>query len=86
MFSFAPAPSTIVVSSFVIVTDLAVPRKLKTISIDPALCKGCSKCARQCPVEAISGKIKEPFVIDQSKCIKCGSCLTACPFGAIKEN
>ena len=61
-------------------------QKLKTISIDPALCKGCSKCARQCPVEAISGKIKEPFVIDQSKCIKCGSCLTACPFGAIKEN
>ena len=61
-------------------------QKLKTIAIDPALCKGCSKCARQCPVEAISGKIKEPFVIDQSKCIKCGSCLTACPFGAIKEN
>ena len=61
-------------------------QKLKTISIDPALCKGCSKCARQCPVEAISGKIKEPFVIDQSKCIKCGSCLTACPFKAIKEN
>ena len=61
-------------------------QKLKTISIDPALCKGCSKCARQCPVEAISGKIKEPFVIDQSKCIKCGSCVSACPFKAIKEN
>ena len=60
-------------------------QKLKTIEIDPALCKGCSKCARQCPVEAISGKIKEPFVIDQAKCIKCGSCLSACPFKAIKE-
>lgn len=60
-------------------------QKLKTIEIDPALCKGCSKCARQCPVDAISGKIKEPFVIDQAKCIKCGSCLSACPFKAIKE-
>lgn len=62
-----------------------VCQKLKTISIDPELCKGCSKCARQCPVEAISGKIKEPFSIDLSKCIRCGSCLGACPFKAIKE-
>ncbi|MBR2869891.1 MAG: NADH-quinone oxidoreductase subunit NuoF [Clostridia bacterium] len=60
-------------------------QKLKTIEIDPELCKGCSKCARQCPVDAISGKIKEPFVIDQTKCIKCGSCVSACPFKAIKE-
>ncbi len=59
--------------------------KLKTISIDPSLCKGCSKCARQCPVNAISGKIKEPFSIDLSKCIRCGSCVSACPFKAIKE-
>ena len=61
-------------------------QKLKQIVIDPQLCKGCSKCARQCPVEAISGKIKEPFTIDLNKCIRCGSCLSACPFGAIKEN
>ena len=61
-------------------------QKLKQIVIDPELCKGCSKCARQCPVEAISGKIKEPFKIDLNKCIRCGSCLTACPFNAIKEN
>ncbi len=61
-------------------------QKLKQIVIDPELCKGCSKCARQCPVEAISGKIKEPFTIDLGKCIRCGSCLTACPFHAIKEN
>ncbi len=61
-------------------------QKLKRITIDPTICKGCSKCARQCPVQAISGKIKEPFVIDQTKCIKCGSCVDSCPFKAIKEN
>lgn len=60
-------------------------QKLKSITIDPQLCKGCSKCARQCPVNAISGKIKEPFVIDSSKCIKCGACVSACPFHAIKD-
>ena len=60
-------------------------QKLKKISIDPTLCKGCSKCARQCPVSAISGKIKEPFSIDLSKCIRCGSCVSTCPFHAIKE-
>ena len=60
-------------------------QKLKKISIDPELCKGCSKCARQCPVGAISGKIKEPFKIDLSKCIRCMSCVSACAFHAIKE-
>ncbi len=60
-------------------------QKLKQIVIDPELCKGCSKCARQCPVDAISGKIKEPFTIDLSKCIRCGSCIAACAFKAIKE-
>ena len=59
--------------------------KLKTFSIDPALCKGCSKCARGCPVGAISGEIKKPFVIERDKCIKCGACVTACPFHAVKE-
>ncbi|WP_392438172.1 NADH-ubiquinone oxidoreductase-F iron-sulfur binding region domain-containing protein [Cloacibacillus evryensis] len=59
--------------------------KLKSFEIDPALCKGCSKCARGCPVEAICGKIKEPFTIDKEKCIKCGACVTACPFHAVKE-
>ncbi len=57
----------------------------KRIEIEAELCKGCSKCARTCPVGAIEGKIKEPFVIDQDKCIKCGACLNACPFDAIKE-
>lgn len=51
--------------------------------IDPQLCKGCSKCARNCPVNAISGKIKEPFVIDSEKCIKCGACMDNCSFSAI---
>jgi NADH-quinone oxidoreductase subunit F len=60
-------------------------QKLKRISIDPALCKGCSKCSRTCPVGAISGKVKEPFVIDGAKCIKCGACIAACPFKAIVE-
>ncbi|MDD3238153.1 MAG: NADH-quinone oxidoreductase subunit NuoF [Candidatus Gastranaerophilales bacterium] len=58
---------------------------LKTIAIDEDLCKGCSKCARTCPVGAISGQIKSPFKIDQSKCIKCGACLNNCPFKAIKQ-
>jgi NADH-quinone oxidoreductase subunit F len=58
-------------------------QKLKQITIEPSLCKGCSKCSRSCPVGAISGKIKEPFVIDSSKCIKCGACIPTCPFHAI---
>ncbi len=60
-------------------------QKLKTITIDPELCKGCSKCARNCPVGAIKGELKKPFVIDQKLCIKCGACLSNCPFHAIKE-
>ncbi|HZK01577.1 MAG TPA: NADH-ubiquinone oxidoreductase-F iron-sulfur binding region domain-containing protein, partial [Anaerovoracaceae bacterium] len=59
--------------------------KLMKIEIDEKLCKGCTKCTKVCPVNAISGKVKEPFVIDQGKCIKCGACISACSFHAIKE-
>ena len=60
-----------------------VCKKLMKYYIDPEKCIGCSKCARNCPVEAISGTIKKPFVIDNQKCIKCGACLANCNFGAI---
>ena len=48
-------------------------------------CIMCGACADTCPVGAISGEIKKPFVIDRDKCIKCGACVTACPFHAVKE-
>ena len=62
-----------------------VCQKLKKVKIHPELCKGCSKCSRICPVNAISGKIKEPFIIDDSKCIKCLACIGSCAFHAIEE-
>ncbi len=51
--------------------------------IDPEKCKGCTACARKCPVGAISGKVKETHQIDPARCIKCGACKTACKFGAV---
>ena len=56
---------------------------LRRFVISPERCKGCSKCARNCPADAISGQIKEAFYIDPSKCIKCGACESSCAFGAI---
>ena len=60
-----------------------VCKDLVTYSIDPEKCKGCSLCSRKCPVGAISGEIKRPFVIDTTKCIKCGVCAETCKFGAV---
>ena len=51
--------------------------------IDPELCKGCGKCRRNCPMEAISGAPKQEHTIDGEKCINCGACVGSCPFGAI---
>ncbi len=56
---------------------------LKKYRIKEELCKGCTKCARNCPVGAISGNVKEAHKIDTSKCIKCGACKENCPFKAI---
>ncbi len=56
---------------------------LKNYHIIEDLCKGCTKCAKICPVNAISGTVKNPFIIDNQKCIKCGACLDSCKFKAI---
>ena len=62
-----------------------VCKSLLSYVIDPEKCKGCTACARQCPVGAISGTVKEPHVIDNTKCIKCGACMATCKFGAISK-
>lgn len=63
-----------------------VCKKLLHYHIDADKCKGCTACARKCPVGAISGEVKKPHIIDQSKCIKCGACMETCKFGAISKS
>lgn len=65
------------------VCPAGVCKALSKYTIDREKCKGCSLCAKNCPVNAISGVLKSPYEIDQEKCIKCGVCQSKCPFKAI---
>ena len=60
-----------------------VCKALTNYHIEADKCRGCTLCARNCPVGAITGTVKQPHVIDTSKCIKCGACMEKCRFGAI---
>ena len=60
-----------------------VCKKLVRYRIEEEKCKGCTACARVCPVGAISGSVRNPHKIDTAKCIKCGACIQKCRFGAI---
>ena len=63
-----------------------VCKELLSYSIDAEKCKKCSLCAKNCPVNAISGEVgKTPYVIDTEKCIKCGACVTSCKFNAVER-
>ncbi|MGM9550838.1 MAG: NADH-quinone oxidoreductase subunit NuoF [Clostridia bacterium] len=60
-----------------------VCKALTSYVIDKDKCKGCSACARKCPVGAITGEIRSPYTINTEKCVKCGVCMETCKFGAI---
>ncbi|MBR5468279.1 MAG: NADH-quinone oxidoreductase subunit NuoF [Firmicutes bacterium] len=58
-------------------------KNLVSYTIDADKCKGCTLCAKNCPVGAIEGSIRNPHIIDAAKCIKCGKCATSCKFDAV---
>lgn len=60
-------------------------KALRAIEIDPEKCRGCGICKKNCPVDAISGEVKQPHKIDEDICIKCGTCISKCPFKAISK-
>ncbi len=60
-----------------------VCKSLLQYTVDADKCRGCTACARKCPVGAISGAVKQAHVIDTAKCIKCGACIDTCKFDAI---
>ena len=65
-----------------IIAAVRMPGKVR---ISPEKCKGCSICEQVCPVEAISGKVKEPYLVNEGKCIGCGLCIEKCPADAIER-
>ncbi len=58
-------------------------KALSNIEIDPEKCIGCTACKRKCPVDAISGEVKQPHVVNNDICIKCGICAETCKFDAV---
>lgn len=60
-----------------------VCKNLTTYYIEKKLCIGCGLCSKKCPVDAISGSLKEPHFINKDLCTKCGNCFTVCPTNAV---